>query len=232
MLQIKDLRTEINQAVLLDGITFDIKPSSVTALVGHNGAGKSTLFKTVMGVMAKSEGEIWINERYNQEDDFLTFKQLISYLPEEPLLLTELTVMQHFQLYAMSYAVPEEKLQNSLERLVPGFELEDKLNEYPEALSKGMRQKVQTICALLPDTPLLFIDEPFMGLDIYAMEYLEELIQEKAKNGTSILLTTHQLERVKDIAENYIMLQHGRIQSYGPIADFQTIQRRSVDEEK
>ncbi|GAA0440938.1 ABC transporter ATP-binding protein EcsA [Lentibacillus halophilus] len=230
VLQIKNLRIEMNQAVLLDGITFDIKPSSVTALVGHNGAGKSTLFKTVMGVMAKSEGEIWINEKYGQDDDFLTFKQLISYLPEEPLLLTELTVMQHFQLYAMSYAVPEEKLQNSLERLVPGFELEDKLDKYPEALSKGMRQKVQTICALLPDTPLLFIDEPFMGLDIYAMEYLEELIQEKAKNGTSILLTSHQLERVKDIAENYIMLQHGKIQSHGPIADFQTIKRRSVDE--
>lgn len=230
VLQIKNLRTEMSQAVLLDGITFNMKPSSVTALVGHNGAGKSTLFKTVMGVMSKSEGEIWINETYSQDDDFLTFKQLISFLPEEPLLLTELTVMQHFQLYAMSYAIPEDNMQNMLDRLVPGFELEDKLDEYPEALSKGMRQKVQTICALLPDTPILLIDEPFMGLDIYAMEYLEELIQEKAKSGTSVLLTSHQLERVKDIAEDYIMLQHGTIQSHGPITDFQTIKRRSVDD--
>ncbi|WP_164670093.1 ATP-binding cassette domain-containing protein [Virgibacillus doumboii] len=230
VLQVKNLRTEMNQAVLLDGITFEIKPSSVTALVGHNGAGKSTLFKTIMGVMAKSEGEIWINETHSQDDDFLSFKQMISYLPEEPLLLTELTVRQHFQLYAMSYAIPEDKMQNLLNRLVPGFELEDKLDEYPEALSKGMRQKVQTICALLPDAPLLLIDEPFMGLDIYAMEYLEELIHEKAQNGTSVLLTSHQLERVKDIAENHIMLQHGKIQSLGPIADFQTIKRRSVDD--
>src|SRR5690625_6358910 len=65
-----------------------------------------------------------------------------------------------------------------------------------------MRQKVQTICAFLPDTPILLIDEPFMGLDVYAIDYLEKLMIEKALAGTSILLTTHQLDVVKDLAED------------------------------
>ena len=69
-----------------------------------------------------------------------------------------------------------------------------------------------------------------MGLDIYAVDYFEEVMREKANNGASILLTTHQLDRVKHIADDYLMLQQGKLLSKGPIADFQTIQRRSKDE--
>ncbi|PAV30696.1 ABC transporter [Virgibacillus profundi] len=230
VLEVKDVNVEINQTKLLEDISFEMESGTVLALVGHNGAGKSTLIKSLLGILEKSAGQIIINEEYNQDNSFLTFKQMVSYLPEEPLLLTELTVMQHFQLYGMSYELPENVLKKRIDRYVKGFELEDKLNEYPESLSKGMRQKVQTICALLPDTSLLLIDEPFMGLDIYAMDYLEKLIKEKAEKGTSILLTSHQLERIKDIADHFIMLQHGKIQSHGPIDEFETIQRRTADD--
>ena len=226
-LEVKNVTATISDATLLEGITFDLESGSVIALVGHNGAGKSTLFKTILGIMEKSEGKIIVKENFDQDDSFLAFKQMISYLPEEPLLLTELTAMQHFQLYGMSYEISEKTLMDRIEHYVSGFELGDKLHEYPEALSKGMRQKVQTICALLPDTPILLIDEPFIGLDVYAMDYLEEVIRQKVNKGTSILLTTHQLERVRDLADSFIMLQHGKIQAQGPISAFETIQRRT-----
>src|SRR5690625_7257108 len=129
----------------------------------------------------------------------------------------ELTDIQHFQIYGMSYQNQEQDIMQRIDRYINGLELKDKLHEYPESLSKGMRQKVQTICALLPDTPLLLIDEPLMGLDIYAIDFLEELIIEKVRSGTSVLLTTHQLDRVKNIAEHNIMLQTGRDQRAGPI---------------
>lgn len=227
-LQVKQLKTKIGNKTLISDLSFDLEQGSILALVGHNGAGKSTLIKTVMGINEKTEGEITINGEVNQEESLLTFKKMISYLPEEPLLLTELTVMQHFQLYGMSYDLSESTLTERIKRYVAGFELTDKINEYPESLSKGMRQKVQTICALLPDTPVLLIDEPFMGLDIYAIDYFEELIAEKANNGTGILLTTHQLERVKNLADQYIMLQHGEVMSQGPIDEFVSI-KRSTD---
>ncbi|MFA1822583.1 ABC transporter ATP-binding protein [Virgibacillus oceani] len=226
-LEVKNVTTTLSNTTLLEDITFDLEAGSVIALVGHNGAGKSTLFKTILGMMEKVSGKIKVNENDDQDDSFLTFKQMISYLPEEPLLLTELTAMQHFQLYGMSYELSEKVLTERIDRYISGFELEDKLHEYPEALSKGMRQKVQTICALLPDTPILLIDEPFIGLDVYAMDYLQEIIKQKVRNGTSILLTTHQLERIRDLADSFIMLQHGKIQSQGPISEFETIQRRT-----
>lgn len=227
ILDVLDLKTKIGTDTLINDITFQLNRGSVTALVGHNGAGKSTLIKTIMGIIDKTEGEIVIKDKVSQDDHFLEFKQLIAYLPEEPLLLTELTVMQHFQLYGMSYGLTEDVLTERVNRYVKGFDLTSKLNDYPESLSKGMRQKVQTICAFLPDTPILLIDEPFMGLDIYAMDYLERLVIEKTDQGVAILLTTHQLERVKDIADQFIMLQHGSITSKGPISEFETIKRSS-----
>ncbi|MFD2043867.1 ABC transporter ATP-binding protein [Ornithinibacillus salinisoli] len=229
-LQIQELTTKIRNIKLLDCVSLEVESGTIMALVGHNGAGKSTLMKTILGMLEKSSGKIIINEKVDQDESFIDFKELISYLPEEPLLLTELTVMQHFQLYGKSYQIEESELLTKVNRLLEGFELRDKLNEYPESLSKGMRQKVQTICALLPDVPILLIDEPFMGLDIYAIEYLETLIREKAQNGTTILLTTHQLDRVKNMAGHYVMLQHGKVLNEGSIEDFDTIKRRSDDD--
>lgn len=228
ILDVQEVGTSIGKKELIKDISFQLNAGTIMALVGHNGAGKSTLIKTIMGIHEKTKGKIIIQNTYDQDKDFLKFKRLISYLPEEPLLLTELTVMQHFQLYGISYDLPEKELQTKITRYVDGFELTEKLNEYPESLSKGMRQKVQAICALLPNTPVLLIDEPFMGLDIYAMDFLEELIHEKSQEGASILLTTHQLDRVKNIASEFLMLQHGTLLSEGNIEDFETIKRGSI----
>lgn len=227
ILDVKQLVVEISGTRLLDDITFSIEKGSVMALVGHNGAGKSTLMKTIMGIQDKASGEIILEEAYNQDTRFLDFKQRISFIPEEPLLMSELTAMQHFQLYGKSYGIEEDELMRRIERYVEGFELKGKLDEYPESLSKGMRQKVQTICAMLPDVPLLLIDEPFMGLDIYAVDYFEEILREKISGGTGILLTTHQLDRVKGLANEFIMLKEGKILHKGLIEEFETIKRRS-----
>ncbi|WP_042142408.1 ABC transporter ATP-binding protein [Paucisalibacillus sp. EB02] len=229
LLVVNNLEVAIKENKLLDNITFTLSQGSVIALVGHNGAGKSTLMKTIMGIQEKNNGEIIIEEKYNQDTSFLEYKKKIAFIPEEPLLMSELTAMQHFQLYGKSYQMEKSELQRRIDRYVEGFELQGKLNEYPESLSKGMRQKVQTICAMLPDVPLLLIDEPFMGLDIYAVDYFEEILREKIAAGTSILLTTHQLKRVKDIADQFIMLQEGKILHKGLIAEFETIKRRSEE---
>src|SRR5699024_10153804 len=125
-------------------------------------------------------------------------------LPEEPMLLPELTVMQHFQLYAMRYNIPEAVFETTLERYVAGFDLTEAMDVYPDELSKGMRQKVRAICALLPDVPVLLIDEPFMGLDVYAKQFIIQLMREKVAAGTSIVLTTHQLELLEDLAHTYV----------------------------
>lgn len=224
VLELNNVTVQLGKKTIVRDVSFSLKEGEVLALVGHNGAGKSTLMKTIMGVLEAMEGDLTI-KAYNQKEDLLAYKQNLAYLPEEPMLLTELTVMQHFQLYGKSYEIPEETFNRRLAEYVKGFELTTKLDDFPEALSKGMRQKVQTICSLLPDVPVLLIDEPFMGLDIYAVDYLVTLMKEKVRNGTSILLTSHQLEQVKDLADGFLLLQNGEMVSSGLIDEFETITR-------
>ena len=230
VLDVKNVQTKIDGKVLLDDISFSLQEGEVLALVGHNGAGKSTLMKTMMQVNEKQAGTIVILERYDQDEHLLNFKKHISYLPEEPLLLTELTVMQHFQLYALSYDMTNDDFEAKLARYVKGFGLTTKLHAYPEELSKGMRQKVQTICAFLPDVPVMLIDEPFMGLDVYAVDYFLVLLKEKINEGMSVVLTSHQLDQVKDIADTFMMLEEGRVKSTGDIHEFTTITKGFQDD--
>src|SRR5690625_6720881 len=122
-LQVEGVTTKINRNVLLDDISFSLKSGEVLALVGHNRARKSTLMKTLMHQMEKDAGKIIMKEEFDQDTQLLAFKRRITYLPEEPLLLTELTVMQHFQLYALSYELAEAEFEAKLACYVEGFGL-------------------------------------------------------------------------------------------------------------
>lgn len=225
MLEVQDVTVEIGKETILDRVNFSVPTGQIVGLIGHNGAGKSTIMKTIMGWQNKKEGNITLNEA-DQDHSFLAFKKQIAYIPEEPFLLSELTAMQHFQLYGQSYQIEEAIFYQRVQQLSEQFEIADKLNEYPESLSKGMRQKVQTICALLPDVPLLLIDEPFMGLDIHASNDLQQILSEKTAADTSILLTSHQLERMEELSDTYIMLHKGQIAEHGKIEEFRTLSRR------
>ncbi|MBO8157334.1 MAG: ABC transporter ATP-binding protein [Bacillaceae bacterium] len=224
-LRVSDVSVSIKKTPILENISFQVNAGQITALIGHNGAGKSTAMKTIMGWQKKEQGKIMILEK-DLDEDYLAYKRLFSYIPEEPMLLSELTVFQHFQLYGKSYQMDEQTLITRVERLTEWFDIGDKLHEYPEALSKGMRQKVQTICALLPDVPLLLIDEPFMGLDVYSVDFLLDELKKRKEQGTSILVTSHQLDKIKDICDEYVMLKDGRICESGKIKDFGGLKRR------
>lgn len=229
-LELTNVTTKAREKTLLEDISFSVESGEVKALVGHNGAGKSTLMKTIMGVMEKHSGMITAVEKYDQDQELLAFKEQLVYLPEEPMLLPELTVMQHFQMYGISYKVEENLFQQKVEEYTKSFDLSYKMTAYPDELSKGMKQKVQTICALLPDVPLMLIDEPFMGLDIYAIDYLLAELEQKRISGTSMLLTTHQLEHVRKLADSYVLLQDGKNVEAGSIETFHSITRRLEDE--
>ncbi|TCT20370.1 ABC-2 type transport system ATP-binding protein [Melghiribacillus thermohalophilus] len=224
-LLVSDVGVSMRDERILKDISFQVNAGQITALIGHNGAGKSTVMKTIMGWQKKSKGKIMIQDK-DLDEDYLAYKRLYSYIPEEPMLLSELTVYQHFQLYGKSYRIDENALNQKVDRLVYRFDIEDKMNEYPEALSKGMRQKVQSICALLPDVPLLLIDEPFMGLDVYSVDELLDELKERKKKGTAILITSHQLDKIKDISDEYVMLRDGHVYESGKIDRLAELKRR------
>lgn len=225
VLRVEGCSVGIGGAQILHDVSLEAGRGEILALVGHNGAGKSTLIKTMIGMRDKQSGSMAIHQE-NIDDHLKGYKRMFSYIPEEPLLFSELTTLQHFELYKQSYSIDRETFASRVERYMNAFEITDKKDEYPEALSKGMRQKVQTICALLPVVPVLFIDEPFMGLDVYAGKFLEEELNRKKEEGMTIVLTTHQLDKVKTLADTYIMLKNGSVSSRGPVESFEMLVRR------
>lgn len=225
VLEVDGCCVDIRNERILTDISLQVNQGEIVALVGHNGAGKSTLIKAMIGAREKTSGTCEIGG-YDQEKQFKEYKRNFTNIPEEPLLFSELTVFHHFKLYQKSYNIEEDLFNQRVDEYTEAFELADKMNAFPEALSKGMRQKVQTICALLPDVPLIFIDEPFMGLDIYAGATLEQVLKDKRKEGVGFVLTTHQLEKLSTLADQYVMLSNGKVSSKGAVSDFTQLDRR------
>ncbi|PXW89172.1 ABC-2 type transport system ATP-binding protein [Streptohalobacillus salinus] len=225
LLSIRDLSVKQGETLALDGLNLAINEGELVALIGHNGAGKSTLMKTMMGLLDFSKGEI-VLKNYNLSEDPLNYKRRVVYIPEQPFLLTELTVYQHFQLYIDSYQRDEQVLTPVIEHYLQQFEIQDKRDAFPLSLSKGMRQKVQLICGLLIDADLLIIDEPFIGLDVYAQRTLVNVLTDKKACGQTILLTTHQFDQLDTIMDRYVMLHEGKVIEEGSDYQLDALKRR------
>ncbi|GAC40675.1 ABC transporter ATP-binding protein [Paenibacillus popilliae] len=221
LLDVHSLVVEMNNKCLLDHVSFQVQAGSICALMGHNGAGKSTTLQSIMGLIKKKGGSISINH-YTLEHDVFQYKQQFSYIPEEPMLLVEFTVFQYFQFYASLYGINETDFKSRVEYYTSLFDLTEKRNEYPENLSKGMRQKVNIIGALIVETPLIIIDEPFIGLDVKASTFLEQELKRKVDQGATIVLTSHVVERINRLCDQYIVLEKGKIIEQGDIDQFET----------
>lgn len=217
ILSIDNMSVMIGERAILEGLTFSVRAGEICALLGQNGAGKTVTLKTIMGLQPFAEGTIQIGG-LDVTVDYEDYKRQFAYIPEEAMLFQELTVRQHFQFYGLSYGVPEELYEQRVAELVAKFALVDRLDERPSELSKGMRQKVNIISCLLVDTPLLIVDEPFIGLDRQAAAHLEQELRAQAERGRAILLTSHVLERVRQLCDSYVLLQNGAVASRGPIA--------------
>ena len=218
-----DLVVKQGETLALDGLTLEVNQGEVVALIGHNGAGKSTFFKTVMGLIEPRDGTLTIA---GETLPSALYKQQVIYIPEQPFLLPELTVFQHFQLYLESYNQYEDEKVNEIYDLANRFEIAGELDQFPLELSKGMKQKAQLIAGLIIDAPLLLIDEPFVGLDVYAQQELTRILKEKKQTGQAIILTTHQFDQLSGIMDRYIMLHQGKLIKEGDQQDLGELKRR------
>lgn len=209
-LQVEQLFSGYRNVPVVKDVSFNIQPGEVVALIGLNGAGKSTLLKTILGLLPALKGQILLNGRTIVTDHAAYAKQ-VAYIPETPILYEELTLKEHLEMTALGYGLPIEEVMKRAEPLLKLFRLDKHLSWFPSHFSKGMKQKVMVICALVTDAKLLIIDEPFLGLDPLAIKHFTELLQERARQGTAILLTTHVLGIADSLCDRYIMLQAGEI---------------------
>lgn len=215
-LEIKNLIGGYSRIPVLKGISFQVKPGELVGLIGLNGAGKSTTINHVIGLLRPFSGEITLNG-INIQQDPVDYKKQIAYVPETPILYDELTLREHIELTIKAYSLNTEEAWIRARKLLKTFRLDNKLDWFPANFSKGMKQKVMICCALMTNAKLLIVDEPFYGLDPLAVHDLLELIEERKKAGTAVLMSTHVLGTAQRYCDRFVLLANGKVRARGTL---------------
>ncbi|MFD2116550.1 ABC transporter ATP-binding protein [Paenibacillus yanchengensis] len=215
MLEVKQLTGGYNpRRPVLHEVDFHVKPGEMVGLIGLNGAGKSTTIKHILGLMEPQQGNIKIADVMLKENSE-KYRSAFAYVPETPILFDELTVEEHLRLTGMAYGVEDKRYEQSIVQLLEQFQMTNKRQSFASHLSKGMKQKVMIMNALLASPELFIIDEPFLGLDpIGIRSLLEQLVQLK-NDGAAILMSSHILSTVETYCDRLIILHQGKVVAQG-----------------
>ncbi|MCI1965524.1 MAG: ABC transporter ATP-binding protein [Oscillospiraceae bacterium] len=205
MLEIQHLTKRYRKLTANHDLSFRVQDGEVAVLAGPNGAGKSTAIKCIAGLL-RFDGTILVCGHPNKS---VEAKRCFGYIPEIPAPMESLTVLEHLEFIARAYRVEDwqKKASVFLERM----ELDDKKNKLGSELSKGMQQKLSICCAMLPQPKVILLDEPLVGLDPHAIKELRGLIEEKRKEGCSILVSTHMLDSVQQVWDRALIMMNGEI---------------------
>jgi ABC-2 type transport system ATP-binding protein len=208
LIQVQEVGKAFRTVRAVDGVSFEVKQGEIFALLGPNGAGKSTLVRMMIGMLPPDQGLIqWYDG--NGKPSAMDAAQ-IGYLPEDRGLYRDQKVgriLEYFgQLRGMSTAQSKQASREWAERLEVSQYLGSKL----ETLSKGNQQKVQVAAAVLHRPRLALLDEPFSGLDPLNQEMMLGVIRSLQEQGTTVLLSAHQLELVERLADRVFLLAQGR----------------------
>ncbi|WP_373232652.1 ABC transporter ATP-binding protein [Cohnella sp.] len=199
---------------VLHGVSITVSPGEMVGLIGLNGAGKSTAIKHILGLMVPQSGEVRV-AGVTLEENRDRYRAATAYVPEQPSLFPHLTVKEHLQWTAMAYNLEREQASKRMEQLAETFRMTEAFNSLPDTLSKGMKQKVMLMNALLVSPPLLIIDEPFLGLDPLAIRGLLAALEDVRTKGSAILLSSHILPALERRADRLVVLHRGYIIAEG-----------------
>ena len=207
ILEVHNLKKYFATQKAVDDISMNIEEGSIFGLLGPNGAGKTTLLRMITGIFYPDSGEIIFNgKKFNPEKDV----EQIGYMPEERGLYKKMKIGEQAvylaQLKGLSKADANTKIKAWFERL----EMESWWNKKVEDLSKGMSQKLQFVTTVLHNPKLIILDEPFSGLDPVNANLIKDEIFNLAKNGTTIIFSTHRMEQVEEICDHIVLVNKGQ----------------------
>ncbi len=178
-------------------------------LRGENGAGKSTLLRMIAGLNEPTEGSILIYGIHNKQA-----LDHMGYMAHAPLLYDELSGMENLRFFGQLYGVnSDEPLAQAMQRVGLDPKLDRRIGQY----SQGMRQRLSLARAIFHEPRLLLLDEPFSNVDPDSALQIAKLLADMRSSGTTILLVTHQIGLLANLADEYLMLSHGQLVDRGPM---------------
>ncbi|MFD0590010.1 ATP-binding cassette domain-containing protein [Paenibacillus sp. GCM10027627] len=221
---LKDLfKREYSEVRAVKDISFQIPQGEICGYIGENGAGKSTTIKMLTGILVPTSGQLKVNGYVPYRDREKFVNEIGVVFGQRSQLWWDIGVIESFQLLRKVYRVPESDFRKRLNNLVERLQLGDLLNRPVRKLSLGQRMRCELVASLLHNPSILFLDEPTIGLDIVVKTEIRDfLMQMNREEGTTILLTTHDLQDIEALCSRVIMLDDGRIIYDGGLDELKT----------
>ncbi len=210
-----NIRKNFGTKIALDGISIHIPQNEICGLLGPNGAGKTTLMRILTRILQPDDGSILFNNRTFCDKDMAH----IGYLPEERGLYSSMKIAEQLIFLARLKGVSRSEAKQRTLLWLEKFGLDNRARHNVGSLSKGLQQKIQFIGAIICSPRLLILDEPFNGLDPISTAFMREEIVTLQKQGTTILLSTHNLNEASTLCSNVVFINDARVRWQGKLSD-------------
>jgi len=214
VIRVRNLVKSYGDLVAVNRLSFEVEEGEIFGLLGPNGAGKTTTIRIIMDILKPDEGEVEVLGAPPGET-----KACVGYLPEERGLYRNLKVLDTLVYLAELKGVAGAEARKRAMALLERVGLDEWASKKVKELSRGMQQKLQFIASLVHDPQVLFLDEPFQGLDPVNVELIKNLITELHREGKTVVLSTHQMNLVEALCDRILLINKGEAVLYGSLKE-------------
>jgi ABC-2 type transport system ATP-binding protein len=216
LVQIDGVMKSFGYKVALKNVTFSVPAGQICGLLGPNGAGKTTLFRLLMGILKATEGRLLVDGR-DAFEERVEVKRLIGFLPDEPVFYSYLSGREVLELSAAMHGLDVIDTMHRIEPMIAQLRLAEDIHNYAEDYSRGMKKKLGLLLAMLHDPKLLVLDEPTNGLDVESTHLFYDIIFETARQGTTVLFSTHLMDHVTKLCSHAVIINEGTVVAKGSL---------------
>jgi ABC-2 type transport system ATP-binding protein len=229
LVEVDDVSKSFGAKTALQNVSFSVPSGQICGLLGPNGSGKTTLFRLLMGILKASSGRLLIDS-LDAFEDRVVAKRLIGFLPDEPVFYSYLSGREILELSAAMHGLNVPQTMARVGPLMAQLRLADDIDNYAEDYSRGMKKKLGLLLAMLHQPKLLVLDEPTNGLDVESIHLFYDLISATARDGVTVLFSTHLMDHVTRLCSHAVIINEGSVVAKGSIADLRTQHGQSASE--
>ena len=213
----------------VNDVTFCLNPGEVLGCLGPNGSGKSTTVRMLTGLIEPTRGQV-LSRGANIQRDLVKYRERLGYVPEEPELYPFLSGWEYLELVGTLRGLPRTPLEKKIDAMLELFSLTPARHASIGSYSKGMRQRILLIAALLHDPDLFIFDEPLSGLDVTSALIVKNLIKSLGDQGKAVFYCSHVLEVVEKVCSHVMILRKGKVLAYAATSELQkTVGQASLE---
>lgn len=218
MISVQKLSKRFGELRAVDRISFDVAQGELFGFLGPNGAGKTTTISMVSGLLQPDEGTVKLGD-YDLWESPRQAKRLLGLVPQEVALYEEFTARENLFFWGGLYGVSRTELKQNIDEILQRVGLADRAREPVSRYSGGMKRRLNLAAGLVHRPKVLLLDEPTVGIDPQARNAILDIIRDIARQGTTILFTTHHLEEAEKLCDRIAIMDHGQLLQTGSVED-------------